>query len=76
MWTEDADSNLGHSLELLWKDIRRNLGGCQGPERYEENLDIDVSQKPRVVFPGEEVVKSTKCYQNIKNKEECHIFQV
>lgn len=51
MWTEeDTDTNLGHSLELFRKDSKRQILEVFKGQKDEESLDIEVSQKPRVVF--------------------------
>lgn len=51
MWTEeDTDTDLGPSLDLFRKDIKRQILGISKGEKDKENLDIEVSQKPRVGF--------------------------
>lgn len=53
MWTEeDTDTDLGPSLDLFRKDIKRQILGISKGEKDKENLDIEVSQKPRVGFQG------------------------
>lgn len=60
---EDTDSNLGHSLESLRKDIKRQiLEVFKSQKDKKKTWILKCHQSQGQYFQEEEVVKSVKCY--------------